>query len=92
MQELSAGSKVKIEAVLKKAAEDVGFREKLMNDTDAALSNTNLNEEEKSAVKSLRRVSLEEMGVDVRPFRAVLRDNGAKVSALSFAVNASTKA
>lgn len=91
MQELSEQSKSRIEALLKRAADDISFREELLKNTDAALAKTGLSEEEKNAVKHLRRVSLEELGVDVRPFRAVLRDNGAKMTALAFAIKA-TKA
>lgn len=82
--ELDDAGKARVEAVLRRAAEDIEFRTRLMNDPESALSDTDLTEEEKQLVASMRRVGLEEWGIDVRPFRAFLRDNGNKITALDF--------
>jgi len=69
-----------VQAVLERAAEDIDFRERLLADPEAALADTNLTEDERSALATMRRVALEEWGLDIRRQRAFLRDNGAKVT------------
>lgn len=77
---LSQETKAKVEEILKRATEDVAFREELIANPDTALSNSDLSDDEKKLVGSLRRVKLEEWGVDVKHYRMVLRDNGNKMS------------
>lgn len=76
--QFDAGSKRRVEAVLARAAEDIEFRELLFADPEAALKDSDLTDDEKAALSPMRRVALEEWGVDVRRFRAFLMDNGAK--------------
>jgi hypothetical protein len=75
---LDEDARARVEAVLARAAEDITFREHLLSDPAAALADTNLTDEEKDALGGMRRVALEEWGVDVRRFRAFLMDNGNK--------------
>lgn len=76
--QLDAEAKQRVEAVLSRAAEDIEFRELLLADPEAALKDSDLTEDEKTALSTMRRVALEEWGVDVRRFRAFLMDNGNK--------------
>lgn len=76
--QLDDHAKQRVEAVLSRAAEDIAFRELLLADPEAALNDCDLTDEEKMALSSMRRVALEEWGVDVRRFRAFLMDNGNK--------------
>jgi hypothetical protein len=85
--ELDEEGKTRVEAVLRRAADDIQFRMGLMNDPESTLADTDLTAEEKRLVASMRRVGLEEWGVDVRPFRAFLRDNGNKITALDFVLS-----
>ena len=78
MAGMSSEGKARIEALLQRASEDPEFRHSLLNNTDEALQSTDLTDDEKASVRDMRRVKLEEIGVDVRPYRAMLRDNGAK--------------
>lgn len=75
---LDDDAKQRVEAVLTRAADDIEFRELLLADPEAALNDVNLTDEEKTALGSMRRVALEEWGVDVRRYRAFLMDNGNK--------------
>lgn len=75
---LTPEGKVRVETVLARAAQDISFRELLLADPVAALSDTDLTEEERHALASMRRVALEDWGVDVRRFRTFLMDNGNK--------------
>ncbi len=77
---LSAEAKQRLEAVLARAAEDIAFRNQLLRDPTEALSNSGLGADEIRVLSSMRRVALEEWGLDVRRFRAFLRDNGTKVT------------
>jgi hypothetical protein len=65
-----------------RAAGDINFRETLLNNPEIALENSGLDVDEIRMVSNMRRVGLEEWGIDVRRFRSFLRDNGNKVSAL----------
>lgn len=76
--QLNEDAKQRVEAVLTRAAEDIEFRELLLADPEAALKDSNLTDDEKTALSTMRRVALEEWGVDVRRFRAFLMDNGNK--------------
>lgn len=76
--QLDDAAKLRVEAVLSRAAEDIEFREQLLADPGAALADTDLTDEEKAMLGTGRRVALEEWGVDVRRFRAFLMDNGNK--------------
>lgn len=76
--QLDAEAKERVEAVLSRAAEDIEFRELLLADPEAALKDSGLTDDEKTALSTMRRVALEEWGVDVRRFRAFLMDNGNK--------------
>lgn len=84
--DLNEESKKRIESVLDRAAKDIKFRDSLLADTDAALKEFDLTDRERKIVASMRRVGLEEWGIDVRPFRAFLRDNGASIDLLSVAI------
>jgi len=76
--QLDDQARARVEAVLARAAEDIGFREQLLADPTEALASTDLTDAEKDALGGMRRVALEEWGVDVRRFRAFLMDNGNK--------------
>lgn len=77
---LAEDRRAHVQAVLDRAAGDIGFREALLTDPEAALADTDLTDDERHALASMRRVALEEWGLDVRRQRAFLRDNGAKVT------------
>lgn len=77
---LSTEGKQRVEAVLTRAAEDIEFRTLLLRDPDAALAGIELEDAERAMFGQMRRVALEEWGVDVRRYRAFLRDNGRKIS------------
>ena len=68
----------RIKDILDRAATDIAFREQLMQNPHQALADLNLTKEEVELIAPLRRVPLEEAGIDVRKARAFLRDNGAK--------------
>ncbi|OGV43172.1 MAG: hypothetical protein A2X48_16330 [Lentisphaerae bacterium GWF2_49_21] len=51
----------KLQAVLKRASEDVVFRYSLMNDRDATLANLDLSEAEKNMLKTVSSAQLEKM-------------------------------
>lgn len=76
MSMLSTESKTKVEEVLRRAAEDIAFRELLLTQPAEALEGVELTVEEKELLVSMRRTVLEEWGVDVRRFRTFLMDNG----------------
>ncbi|MDP9651467.1 hypothetical protein J2793_006942 [Paraburkholderia caledonica] len=65
-----------IQDLLTRAAEDISFREALLLDPEKALSGSGLSDDERRIVGSLKKVQLEEWGVDVRRYRAAVRDNG----------------
>ncbi|WP_367319773.1 hypothetical protein [Streptomyces sp. HUAS ZL42] len=73
---LTAEGKQRIEGILARAAEDIEFREALLLSPETALSDTELTESERELLATMKRVALEEWGVDVRKFRAFLMDNG----------------
>lgn len=64
---------------MSQAAQDIAFRERLQTAPREVLLAQGLTEEEAAVVADLRRVKLEEWGVDVRRFRSFLRDNGNKI-------------
>lgn len=80
VQPLTADGKERVEAVLRRAAEDIGFRELLLQNPAEALKDTDLTEDEAQVLASMRRVALEEWGVDVRSFRSFVLDNGNKLT------------
>lgn len=69
-----------VEEILQKATDDISFRELLLTDPKAALANSGLNADVIELLSSMRRVALEEWGIDVKKSRAFLRDNGTKTS------------
>lgn len=71
--------KKKVESILAQAAQDISFRERLQKDPEQVLTAQGLTKQQASVVSDLRRVKLEEWGVDVRKFRSFLRDNGNKI-------------
>jgi len=77
---LTPEGKERVETVLRRAAEDIGFRELLMENPTVALKDTDLTEDEARVLASMRRVALEEWGVDVRSFRSFVLDNGNKLT------------
>ena len=80
MAKLSKASRARLEEVLERAARDIKFREMLRTSPEAALAGSGLSKAEITLVSTLKRVALEEWGVDIRRFRAFLRDNGNKSS------------
>jgi len=78
---LTADGKRRVEAVLARAAEDITFRAMLLENPEQALAGSDLDADERALFGPMRRVALEEWGVDVRRFRAFLRDNGTKLAA-----------
>lgn len=84
---LTAAGKARLQAVLKRAAQDITFREALLQNPEQALKGTNLTAAEIKVVGDLHRVRIEEYGIDVRKFRSFLRDNGTKRPALTYAID-----
>lgn len=80
--DLTPEAKQRIESILERASADIRFREELLRDPQAALASSDLTSEEVRILSSLKRVALEEWGIDVRRFRAFLRDNGFKIEVL----------
>lgn len=78
---LTPEAKARVEGVLSRALNDIQFREKLLANPAEALKDTDLTAEERNVVGTLKRVQLEEWGVDVRDYRALLMDNGFKIGA-----------
>lgn len=76
---LTPDGKRRVEAVLARAASDITFRAMLLENPEQALAETDLADDERAVFGPLRRVALEEWGVDVRRFRMFLRDNGVKI-------------
>jgi len=76
---LTAEGKQRVESVLERAAADIEFRELLLSDPAGALEGTDLTEDEVAVLSTMRRVALEEWGVDVRRFRGFMMDNGNKL-------------
>lgn len=79
MKEFGKDSQLRIENILSRAATDIVFRNLLLEKPEEALCDSDLTTEERKLVSNLRRVQLEELGLDVRRFRSFLRDNGTKV-------------
>ena len=79
IEPLTEEGKARIERVLEQALRDISFRELLLENPNEALKDTDLTNQEKIMLHSLHRVALEEWGLDVRKYRAYLRDNGFKV-------------
>ena len=77
---LTPEGKERVEAVLRRAANDIAFREQLLAQPSEALKDTDLTSEEAEVLASMRRVALEEWGVDVRNFRSFVLDNGNKLT------------
>lgn len=80
VSELSEDGRVRVEKVLLRAAEDIQFRDLLLANPDEALKDTDLSPDEAKMVARMKRVALEEWGVDVRQFRSFLLDNGNKIA------------
>ena len=77
---LTPDGKKRVEAVLRRAADDISFRESLLSSPRDALKDTALTTEETEVLVGMRRVALEEWGIDVRDFRSFVLDNGNKVT------------
>lgn len=82
---LSAHGKRQIQELLDRAAGDIQFRELLLRDPEKVLTDPQytggkepLSDTDKTLLFSMRRVALEEAGIDVRKSRSFLRDNGAR--------------
>lgn len=76
---LTADTKAKVERVLQRALDDVEFREQLLTSPADALREVDLGAAEKAILGRMKRVQLEEWGVDMRRYRALMRDNGNKI-------------
>lgn len=85
---LPKDAKTRIEKVLKLAAKDIEFRQKLLRRPKTALKGMDLEPREVELLVHLTRVGLEEVGVNIRKFRAFLHDNGNSSPALQFAIEA----
>jgi hypothetical protein len=68
-----------VEEILSRACEDIVFRESLLASPETALADSGLSDQALHLLAAMRRVALEEWGIDVRRSRAFLRDNGNKV-------------
>ena len=89
-EELTPEAKAAIQEILDKAAEDIEFREALLKDPSSVLDpevspfaanyTPKLGSHGATLLFSMRRVSLEEQGINVRSSRGFLRDNGASSS------------
>lgn len=77
---LTPEGRERVEAVLRRAADDITFRELLLAQPSEALKDTDLTPEEAEVLAGMRRVALEEWGVDVRSFRSFVLDNGNKLT------------
>ncbi len=77
---ITAAGRRKIQALLERASRDIELREALLSNPKAAAKKIGttfgLTSAEATVLFSLRRVALEEIGVDVRGIRSWLRDNG----------------
>jgi hypothetical protein len=78
---LTPDTKAKVERVLQRALDDVEFRELLTLNPVEALRDVDLGSAEKTILGRMKRVQLEEWGIDMRRYRVMARDNGNKVSA-----------
>lgn len=76
MTVLTNEARGRVERVLARAVEDIGFREELISNPAEALSGEDLTDEERELLTSMKRVALEEWGIDVRASRTFLMDNG----------------
>lgn len=67
--------------ILEKAQQDIEFREQILKEPQAALTDYKiiLSPASFEALTMFRRVALEELGIDIRKYREHLRDNGAKI-------------
>jgi hypothetical protein len=73
---LAAEKKAIVEGILERASSDIEFREKLLLNPQEALKDSGLTPEEKEILVSLKKVKLEEWGVDTRRYLMMARDNG----------------
>lgn len=85
---LPKDAKTRIEKVLKLAAQDIEFRQKLLRKPKTALKGMELEPKEVELLVHLTRVGLEEVGINIRQFRAFLHDNGNGAPAIDFAIDA----
>lgn len=85
--QLTDDEKKSLEDVLREAASDPIYRQGLLTDPRKVLLAKGLSETVIETVEHLNRVGMEELGVDVRPLRAFLRDNG-NSSPMAFAIGA----
>lgn len=88
---LTTSEKQAVERILTRAAEDIGFREALLRDPQSVLHPDaaderlvatvgDLGPDAATLLFSMRRVALEEAGINVRSSRLFLRDNGTSSS------------
>jgi hypothetical protein len=82
---LKSETKQIVEQLLAKACTDIQFRELLLRNPESALADSGLSTAEIGVLTSMKRVALEEWGVDVRRFRSFLRDNGNKITPIAAA-------
>ncbi len=70
-----------MQAIIDRSANDINFRENLISNPDEALSvYPRLTSKEKEILSSMRRVGLEELGIDTSGIRGKDADNGFKLS------------
>lgn len=76
---LTAQTKAIVEEILIRAAKDVTFREELLHSPQEALKNSGLKPEEIEVMAGLKKVKLEEWGIDTRSHLMMVKDNGYKI-------------
>jgi hypothetical protein len=74
---ITASGKAIIQAILNKAVEDLEFRAVLTSNPGNLPEIAGLGKDERTLLFSLRRVAMEEAGIDVRACRRFMNDNGA---------------
>lgn len=84
---LSDLEKQTVEEIFRKAASDPTYRDGLLANPRLALQASGLGEEAIRSLEQMNRVGMEELGVNVRPLRAFLRDNG-NGAPMAFAIGA----
>jgi len=69
-----------VEEILTRAANEIEFREVLLLNPAEALKDYPLTPEEKEIIASLKKVALEEWGVDTRRHMLAIIDNGNSIT------------
>jgi hypothetical protein len=70
--------KAKIEALFSRALYDVGFRKELLREPSLYLTEVGLELDIVACLADLQRSSFEEIGINIRAYRHLLREDGYK--------------